>query len=115
MSEQKKLEINELNKELKEALNKNIENERKIKEADLNEENYRITIKTLEDLLAKLQSGVTKLENSSENQSVLQQQVERLEKELVEVCMKQLKKFMPYHILFRFTKCLPWKSKNIPR
>ncbi|KAI4463668.1 myotonic dystrophy s/t kinase-related [Holotrichia oblita] len=85
IAEKRKHEVQKLNEELKEALNKNSENERKLKEADLNEENYRFKIKALEDLLTELQSGVSKLENSSEKQGVLQQQIERLEQQLVEV------------------------------
>lgn len=87
ITEKRKHEIEELNNELKDISAKNSENERKLKEADLNEESYRTKIRTLEDLLTKLQSGVTKLESSSEKQVILQQQIERLEQQLVEVCL----------------------------
>ncbi|GJQ75197.1 hypothetical protein Trydic_g9799 [Trypoxylus dichotomus] len=85
IAEKRKHEIHALNNELKEAINKNNENERRLKETALNLENYQSKTKILEDLLSKLQSGVAKLENSSEKQTVLQQQVERLEQQLVEV------------------------------
>lgn len=56
-----------------------------IEEAHRKEQNNRAKVQSLEDLLARLESGVSKLENGSERESVLQEQVERLENQLVEV------------------------------
>lgn len=60
----------------------------KLKEAELEDYNNKAKVKTLEDLLARLESGVTKLENNSERETVLNEQIERLENQIAEVGLK---------------------------
>lgn len=58
--------------------------EKKLVESRSNEENTKIKVKGLEEVLTHLQNGIAKLENSGSGESVLKEHVERLEQQLIE-------------------------------
>lgn len=74
-----------LEKELKEAVKERDALEIRLEEATRREQSNKVKVQTLEELLARLESGVAKLENGSEREELLKEQVERLEQQLVEV------------------------------
>lgn len=74
-----------LQEEIKNCNKQNDFLELKLQEARAEDEANKSKVKCLEDLLAHLESGITKLENSSERESVLKEQVDKLEKQIAEV------------------------------
>ncbi|XP_018320783.1 citron Rho-interacting kinase [Agrilus planipennis] len=54
-----------------------------LEHAQVHIETNVVKVKTLEELLARLESGVSKLENETERENVLKEQVERLEQQLL--------------------------------
>lgn len=71
--------------QIKELNNEKSELQITLKEAELNDQSHRSKLKYLEDLLKRLESGVSKLQNSSEREDVLNEQIQRLENQLAEV------------------------------
>lgn len=59
--------------------------EKQLEESLLNEENTKFKLKALEEVLERLQNGISKLESSGSRETVLKEQVERLEQQLVEL------------------------------
>ncbi|XP_031331447.1 citron Rho-interacting kinase-like [Photinus pyralis] len=87
--EQQKLNYNQHLKEVQDQLSRTLEEanqlEVKLQEAKSVELNTKLKVQTLEDLLQRLESGVSKLESDSDKESVLKEQVARLEAQLIEV------------------------------
>lgn len=81
-SEQK---IRQLEEKIELISREKLELEVKLKEADLRDTDNKVKVKGLEELLTRLESGVTKLEQGSDRESVLQEQIERLEHQLAEL------------------------------
>lgn len=76
------LEVKEKQKKLNELSCELDLCEKKLEES---QENSRIKVEALEDILAHLQNGITKLENSGNSENVLKEQVQRLEQQLIEL------------------------------
>ncbi|KAK5638338.1 hypothetical protein RI129_012633 [Pyrocoelia pectoralis] len=87
--EQQKENYNQQVQEVQDRLSRTLEEanrlELKLQEAKTVELHTKLKIQTLEDLLQRLESGVSKLECDSEKESVLKEQVTRLEQQLIEV------------------------------
>lgn len=77
--------LTKLQEEIKAIKDRNAILECKLQEAQQNDEENQIKVKNLEELLKRLENGLTKLESSSEREDVLQEQIQRLERQLVEV------------------------------
>lgn len=76
-----------MQEEIKLLNERNMSLELKLQEARQNEEENLQKVQGLEQLLNRLESGITKLENSSEREDVLQDQIQRLEQQLIEVLL----------------------------
>ncbi|XP_022914503.2 citron Rho-interacting kinase [Onthophagus taurus] len=79
-----KLQIRALEVKIRDALAEKNDFHCKLKEAESKEEDHKRKINALESLVKELERGVGELEVTSDKQSILQKQVERLEQQLVE-------------------------------
>lgn len=74
-----------LQEEIKIVKDRNTCLELKLEEAKQHDEENQLKVRSLEDLLNRLESGISKLENSSEREDILQDQIQRLEQQLMKV------------------------------
>lgn len=78
-------QIEELKKQLNEKTDEKSRLEISLQEFTTKDVNNKLRVQTLEDLLQRFESGVSKLETDGKKDNVLVEQVERLEQQLVQV------------------------------